>query len=705
MLVDDVDHASTNNQAAPPGVTAGNGTGASRRRALPIPTLQHLTREALLYGLADGHPVRLSRVVRGEMNDDEVMLADPIPMPSSCRSDDDYDNDDDDCEHPMPPMQIPCIPVSTALLYDPSFWSGLISEAARRRLLSDEFLISLCELGIPPAQLELRGGLTDVAVTDRFLVKAPRDVPGQGMAMSQQTFGSASEMLISSLHHLRLSGGSERASSDMAVERLVGANDLETFLHRLSRSAADLESLTLGPSLLLHELSNTWIGSIKGISSFCTRLRSLELHGLAFGGTGRSDSGSSIGGTTAPSSISALFEALARNCQTLEQLSLARSSGIQDRHLQSLLLELRDGTMSCPNLKDLDLSYTGVGPLAFSALCSRQLGYLDEDGTDDSKGIRKLCLDGTGVDHSWLKRILSSLPRLEDLSILHCSNLEAGPEIWDILATSSCKEMRSQLLSLAVELWFCSDEICHVATASSAIPVDQHYDDHEIALAAQYDEMNLEDSLPFLPDSTGDDFISGASEERGWSCRHCTLINESQAHRCVACNGRRYPHSPARNEDSADDSLGDMDDDENFNRKQASLFGFPSLGRHPLQSFSGILHLVRDESENATTDREASAQAATALSQKIINALPEKLVRLSLSLYNGDDSGILSDGCILNSDLASSMLQLHGTTLQALELKSIRFNVPQTLHDICVGFKELRSLKLFWCARVWNNNC
>lgn len=459
MLVDDVDHASTNNQAAPPGVTAGNGTGASRRRALPIPTLQHLTREALLYGLADGHPVRLSRVVRGEMNDDEVMLADPIPMPSSCRSDDDYDNDDDDCEHPMPPMQIPCIPVSTALLYDPSFWSGLISEAARRRLLSDEFLISLCESGIPPAQLELRGGLTDVAVTDRFLVKAPRDVPGQGMAMSQQTFGSASEMLISSLHHLRLSGGSERASSDMAVERLVGANDLETFLHRLSRSAADLESLTLGPSLLQHELSNTWIGSIKGISSFCTRLRSLELHGLAFGGTGRSDSGSSIGGTTAPSSISALFEALARNCQTLEQLSLARSSGIQDRHLQSLLLELRDGTMSCPNLKDLDLSYTGVGPLAFSALCSRQLGYLDEDGTDDSKGIRKLCLDGTGVDHSWLKRILSSLPRLEDLSILHCSNLEAGPEIWDILATSSCKEMRSQLLSLAVELWFCSDEM------------------------------------------------------------------------------------------------------------------------------------------------------------------------------------------------------------------------------------------------------
>ena len=91
LLVDDVDHASrpTNNQAAPPGVTAGNGAGTSRRRALPIPTLQHLAREALLYGLADGHPVRLSRVVRGEMNDDEVMLADPISMPLSCRSDDD----------------------------------------------------------------------------------------------------------------------------------------------------------------------------------------------------------------------------------------------------------------------------------------------------------------------------------------------------------------------------------------------------------------------------------------------------------------------------------------------------------------------------------------------------------------------------------------------------------------------------------------
>lgn len=692
LLVDNVDHASSDNHAG----GTGNGTGTSRRRTLPIPTLQHLAREALLYGLADGHPVRLSRVVLGEMNDDEVMLADPIPaMPSSCRSDDDDDDNDDDCEHPMPPMQIPCIPVSTALLYDPTFWSGLISEAARRRLLSDEFLISLCESGIPPAQLELRGGLTDVAVTDRFLVKAPRDVTGQGMMMPQQTFGSASEMLVSSLHHLRLSGGSERASSDMAVERLVGANDLETFLHRLSRSAVDLESLTIGPSLLQHELSNTWIGSIKGISSFCTRLRSLELHGLAFGGTGRSDSGSSIGGTTAPSSISSLFEALARNCRTLEQLSLARSFGIQDRHLQSLLLELRDGTISCPNLKDLDLSYTGVGPLAFSALCSRHLGYIDEDGTGDNKGIRKLCLDGTGVDPAWLKRILSSLPRLEDLSLMHCSNLEAGPEIWDILATSSCKETRSHLSSLAVELWFCSDEICHIATAPGAIPVDQHYDDHQIALAAQYDEMNLEDSLPFLPDSTSDDFIRGASEERGWSCRHCTLINESQAHRCVACNGRRYPHSPAKNEVSIDYSLGDMDDDEDFNRKQAPLYDFPSLERHPLRSFSAILHLVRDENENATTDREASAQAATALSQKIVKALPEKLVHLSLSLCSGDDGGILSDGCILNSDLVSSMLQLHGTTLQELELKSIRFDESDTLHDICVGFEELRSLKLF----------
>ena len=686
------EHAATENHA-PSGVTAGgtgNGTDTSRRRALPIPTLQHLAREALLYGLTDGHPVRLSRVVRGEMNDD------PILMPSSCRSDDDDDDDDDDdCVHPMPPMQMPCIPVSTALLYDPLFWSGLMSEAARRRLLSDEFLISLCESGIPPAQLELRGGLTDVAVTDRFLVKVPRDVPGQGMAMSQQTFVSASEMLISSLHQLRLSGGSERASSDMAVERLVGANDLETFLHRLSRSAANLESLALGPSLLQHELSNTWIGSIKGISSFCTRLRSLELHGLAFGGTGRSDSGSSIGGTTAPSSISSLFEALARNCQTLEQLSLARSSGIQDRHLQALLLELRDGTMSCPNLKDLDLSYTGVGPLAFSALCSRQFGHLDEDGADDRRGIRKLCLDGTGVEPSWLKRVLSSLPQLEDLSIMKCYNLEAGPEIWDILATSwDNKGKISHLSSLAVELWFCSDEICHLATAPNAIPVDQHYDDHQIALAAQYDEMNLEDSLPFLPDSYGDDFISGASEERGWSCRHCTLVNESQAQRCVACNGRRYPHTPARDEVSADYGFDDIDED--FDRKQAFLYTFPSLERHPLRSFSAILHLVLDENEHATVDRaEASAHAASTLSEKIINALPGKLVQLSLSLCKGEDGALLSNGCTLESNSASSMLQLHGTTLQELELRSIRFDMPQTLHDICVGLKELRSLKLF----------
>ena len=708
LLVDDIDHASTVNQAAPPGVTAdgtGNGTGASRRRALPIPTLQYLAREALLHGLADGHPVRLSRVIRGEVNnDDEGMLA-AIPMPSSCLSDEGMDDDDEDGhENTMPPIQMPCIPVSTALLYDPTFWSGLISEAARRRLLSDEFLISLCESGIPPAQLELRGGLTDLAVTDRFLVKAPREASGQGVMMPQQTFGSASEMLISSLHHLRLSGGSERVSSDMAVERLVGANDLETFLHRLSRSAADLESLTLGPSLLQHELSNTWIGSIKGISSFCSRLRSIELHGLAFGGTGRSDSGSSIGGTTAPSSISSLFEALARNCQTLEQLSLARSSGIQDRHLQSLLLELRDGTMSCPRLKDLDLSYTGVGPLAFSALCGRQLGYLNEGGADYEEGIRKLCLDGTGVDPAWLKRILSSLPQLEDLSIIDCSNLEAGTEVWDIIANLSyCNKRSSLLSSLAVELWFCSDEIYHVTTPSCAVLADQHYDDdHQIALAAQYDDMNLEESLTFIPDGTDDDFdplVDSVVSGRGWSCRHCTLINEGQAHRCVACNGRRYPHAPAKDDVSADGvSLDDMDNDDDFDRKQASLYKFPSLERHPLRSFSAILHLVLDdetEYQNANTDREASAETATVLSQKIINALPGELVGLSLSFCKREDGTLLSSGFTLDSNLASSMVQLSGTTLEELELKSIRFDAPQTLRCMCVGFKELRSLKLF----------
>jgi len=41
------------------------------------------------------------------------------------------------------------------------------------------------------------------------------------------------------------------------------------------------------------------------------------------------------------------------------------------------------------------------------------------------------------------------------------------------------------------------------------------------------------------------------------------------------------------------------------------------------------------------------------------------------------------------------MLQLHGPTLQELEMKAVRFDTPRTLCDICAGFRELRSLKLF----------
>jgi hypothetical protein len=148
----------------------------------------------------------------------------------------------------------------------------------------------------------------------------------------------------------------------------------------------------------------------------------------------------------------------------------------------------------------------------------------------------------------------------------------------------------------------------------------------------------------------------------------------------------------------ANDSFEDVGDGD-FGRKQASLYTFPSLERHPLRSFTGLFHFVlidHDEDDNAaTTGGETYAQAATALTKKVISSLPEKLVELRLSLCEGEDSALISRGFAFDIGLASLMVQRHGSTLQELEIKSIRFDMLETLHNICVGFKELRSLKLF----------
>jgi len=648
-----------------------NANDQQTSRTIPIPTLQRLARDAFLYGLADGHAAKLSSVAQGDRIENGV-CAGEVPRQISIIPQEDTFN-----------PGLASIPASTALLYDSAFWDGLLSEAARRRLLSDEFLTSLCSSGIPPTRLELRGGLTDLGVTDRFLVKAPRDVASAASSHAQQSFASASEMIIANIQHLRLSGGSgERGSSDMAAERLVGQNDLETFLHRLSRTAVDLETLTLGPGLLQHELSNTWIGSVKAISLSCRKLRSLQLYGLAFGGTGRSDSGSSIGGTTAPSSISALFEALARNCQSLEELSLARSTGIQDRHGQALLLELRDGSMSVSNLIDLDLSYTRVGSLTFSALCNRQLGYASD--STSGRGIQKLNLDGTDVDISWLRRILSSLNHLEDLSILSCPNLSCGPDVWDVFADAGASEAAPRMTSLALELWFHSNSVEQVENQFS-LNGNNLDDDHQVALAAQY-EIDYADGEGER--SALGDFI----HDQGWSCRHCTLINEARCHRCAACNARRYPHN-GKTIDGDDWFDSDCSDDGSEGieaKKRASLYTFPSLEEYPFNTLTAVLRITCDDNENDT----AFASAPTSLASKVMNALPRGIATLKLSLCDGDGNA-LRYGCVLGSELAMRFIQRHGPSMQELELKSIRIDKAPSLQDLCTGLSELRVLKIF----------
>uniref|UniRef100_A0A7S4J1Q1 RanBP2-type domain-containing protein n=1 Tax=Odontella aurita TaxID=265563 RepID=A0A7S4J1Q1_9STRA len=501
------------------------------------------------------------------------------------------------------------------------------------------------------------------------------------------------------------SGRSDHGGS--IVERLPLVADFEAVLHRVARSSAHLETFRLGPGLLRNDSSNKWLGALKAISANCTMLRSLEVEGISFGPSGRqsSTSGAEAGSS---SSVSALFEAMAVNCASLERLSLSRCSGVQDRHIQSLLLELRDGTASVPKLKELDLSYTDVNGLSFAALCSRRQMLTDNFGHGSANFIRKLNLDGTIVNVSWLKRIITTIgENLEELSVMECPRLvDAGPELWSVLASTKTEDYGQEgqqsalrhLSSLRMELGFdVSDYVAEAAVACSMAHATSGAESHS------YEQEESETNQHF----EGHQNESVESEMTWWSCRRCTLVNEPGSHRCAACNGRRSGSHvrPHRHKQPFVDSNRACQTEGEHSRFVPKVLDLEKLSHLPLTEFAVVLHLrdsFRERIQSGTSVNNFSTGRSTPLVQRILGALPRGVTDLSLLFpttaeLNRSSDGICSgaDFFLLDERICSIMQKSVASSLRSLELGPIRLADATIFGAMISSLTSLKTLKLF----------
>mmetsp|Transcript_3143 Transcript_3143/g.4936 ORF Transcript_3143/g.4936 Transcript_3143/m.4936 type:complete len:1566 (-) Transcript_3143:77-4774(-) len=603
-----------------------------------VPSLAILARHTLLHGLAAGHPVNF---------DEEV---------------------------------------SNPVILDEQFWDELMLEASERRLLSDTFLSALCLSGMPPHKLILKGGRGDAAVSDRLLLTNPSsmicsnsssDNAADGISSrqkQQQTFSSVSDMLLSSLLHLRFSDDRRRRSnrqpysSRTAIEdavfdrnkgyntqsqsdyldRLSGEDELATALHIVARSCSNLERLDIGPFRLSSTGRGSGLtGSLKAISASCRYLRSINLNGVTL----RGDQTGSTGSLS-------FFESFSQNCaETLEHLSLANCAGVYDRHVQALLLH----GFGCPMLASLDLSFTGINNLTFAALCQRSWGAL-----------RKLKLDGTAVNIPWLKKIIKSPigESLESLSLLACPALEKGSEVWTVL--TSPVGILPNLTDLAIELWFSSAQLM--------------------------EEIMEEQEDSFEPETQHIELGNG----EGWACCHCTLVNEDFLLRCAACNGRRYSSFDAEIEAL---SLSTEEDE------ICEMYNFLPL-LSPLTSFSLVVHIDdessrlsmfadlegrmyggsnNEQSMSEIRSREVGScglktvEPATMITKAVFASLPSSVNNLKL---------IFPGGTMFDTEGAITLVENIGEKLQNFELGSVVIDSVEAIEELTVGSPELKVLKI-----------
>ena len=159
-------------------------------------------------------------------------------------------------------------------ILDPAGMQEFLHEASKRRLLTDTFVRSMCESGVPPRQLFLTLREIDV----RNILKPssslfqnhhhnpnlPLPPPASpGTPTSPTSFSSISEMLFRTLSILSLNNFNELT---------YNFHDLNTLLHTCARNSQSLKTVSLT------KLSQTiTAGSIKSICTARSSLTALNV--------------------------------------------------------------------------------------------------------------------------------------------------------------------------------------------------------------------------------------------------------------------------------------------------------------------------------------------------------------------------------------------------------------------------------------------
>jgi hypothetical protein len=396
------------------------------------------------------------------------------------------------------------------------------------------------------------------------------------------------------------------------------------------------------------------------------------------------------------------------NWARLHTLSFANSTGFRDRHGRALLSQSR-----LPNLRHLDISFTSIHNLTYTALCHYRQPLLS------------LNLSGTTIDISFLRNILISFsPFLQNLHVGCCPRLSDGSELWHLLTS---EKFNLKLKSLSMELWFSSHKLLQpIAPLTNPNDINHHQNqDHD-------------DVLAFLNDNCSDlveDWV-WSDENAIWVCPYCTLMNQCNSFRCAACYGKR-PSSSVTNNSSSLPLYWNGINDIKYNT-------FPKLPFPQLQRLSVIIH-VDEDSERIQLEEEldrwrytcddessyhidivtqsnsfcrptsliegASELVTTLFVQDLLSGIPTSTITdLSISSatstvcipLHGNKGSNLKDNIpsavpkqfTLGLVDVTTMVEKLGTTLQKLELHSVRFSDKDSVYALLLGLRKLQELTL-----------
>lgn len=401
-------------------------------------------------------------------------------------------------------------------------------------------------------------------------------------------------------------------------------------------------------------------------------------------------------------------------CPCLHTISFAHSSGFRDRHGQALLSHSTTATSRLPQLAHLDLSFTAVHNLTYTALIHYR------------KPLQSLNLNGTTLDMPFLRNILTSFSsHLQSLHIQSCPRISDGIELWNLLTSG---KNNLQLQSLSMELWFSTQKLLLPLTPNTT----PDYDDFQ---HAQHDN----DVIAFLNDQFSEleeDWIWN-QDITTWICPYCTLINHYDSSRCAACNGKRTTSTSINNLSAATHNMND-------GHNKAGYYKFAKLPFLQLQKLNVIIRVDEDSeriqleeeldrwrytcddessyhigtaTQSSTTSSPAdvidgTAEIATTLFvQELLSCLPtstitelcissmKSAVSITPNIMKGSNTtnNISCYGAkhfTLGIADVSTMVEKLGTTLQKLDMCSVLLSDTDSVYSLLLGLRELRELTL-----------